>query len=362
VTSASETPAGIATQFTATGTYSDGSTQDLTAVVTWSSSDPSVVFSTAPGDEGLATGASAGTISTVTAGYGGITSSPVTIAVTSAVLTAITVSTSTPSIPLGNPAQFIATGTFSDGSSADVTDTATWSSDAPAVATVSNDPGAHGVVTTFTTGSANVYATLEGMSAYGSLSVTAAVLVGIAISPTVATLVPGQEVQLSASGVYSDNSLAPIGVTWSSSDASVATVSATGLVHAVWLGAATISATDSTGSFAASVTVTVDPLGTLVLSYITLEPGSVKGGKRNATGTVVLTEPASQDVVFALASDSPYAAVPPTATVAAGNRAATFTVTTSALPAATKHGSRMRATIRASDGTTTKHATLLIRR
>jgi len=35
-------PAGSTQQFRATGTYTDGSTADLTAGVTWSSSDPSV--------------------------------------------------------------------------------------------------------------------------------------------------------------------------------------------------------------------------------------------------------------------------------------------------------------------------------
>jgi len=40
---------GTTQQFTATGTYSDNTTQDLTASVTWSSSDASVTFGSTPG-------------------------------------------------------------------------------------------------------------------------------------------------------------------------------------------------------------------------------------------------------------------------------------------------------------------------
>ena len=50
-------PTGIGQQFTATGTYSDGSVADLTGAVTWSSSAPSIATITSGG---LATGVSAG--------------------------------------------------------------------------------------------------------------------------------------------------------------------------------------------------------------------------------------------------------------------------------------------------------------
>src|SRR5687767_8588587 len=44
---------GRSQQFTATGNYSDGSMQDLTAVATWTSSDPTVASA---GGAGLVTG------------------------------------------------------------------------------------------------------------------------------------------------------------------------------------------------------------------------------------------------------------------------------------------------------------------
>jgi hypothetical protein len=64
---------GPTEQFTATGTYSDGTTKDLTADVTWSSGSPGVAsISNAGGSQGLASAASAGT-STITAALGGTT-------------------------------------------------------------------------------------------------------------------------------------------------------------------------------------------------------------------------------------------------------------------------------------------------
>ena len=49
-------PLGIGQQLVATGTYSDASTQDLTAAVSWISSDPSVgLVSNAPGSPGAFT-------------------------------------------------------------------------------------------------------------------------------------------------------------------------------------------------------------------------------------------------------------------------------------------------------------------
>jgi uncharacterized protein YjdB len=50
-------PAGATLQFTATGTYSNGSTRDLTSAVIWSSSDSSIATIS---PEGLATGVNPG--------------------------------------------------------------------------------------------------------------------------------------------------------------------------------------------------------------------------------------------------------------------------------------------------------------
>src|SRR5262249_5348536 len=72
---------GSTQQFTATGTFSDASTQNLTSQVTWASATPTVATITTPS---LATGVNAGT-STISATMGSVSGSTV-LTVTAAVL------------------------------------------------------------------------------------------------------------------------------------------------------------------------------------------------------------------------------------------------------------------------------------
>ena len=101
---------GTDQQFTATGTYSDSSTQDRTTSVTWSSSSVGVAsVSNASGTEGLATSASiGGTTITATDSGTGVNGSTV-LTVTPATLVSIAVTPASPSIALGTDQQFSAT-------------------------------------------------------------------------------------------------------------------------------------------------------------------------------------------------------------------------------------------------------------
>lgn len=70
-------------QFTATATYSDSSTGDITDSVLWTTSDEAIaVISNTPGSKGVATGMSIGGPVTITASKSGITSAPASLAVT----------------------------------------------------------------------------------------------------------------------------------------------------------------------------------------------------------------------------------------------------------------------------------------
>ncbi len=125
-------------QFKATGTFTGGSTRDLTKSVTWTSSEPPVAtLSSATGKQGLATAVAAGT-TTITAAHGTIKGTTV-LTVTAApgpVLVSITITPVTPSLTIGTQVQFTATGYYSDGSTQNLTVTANWSSSAPGVATI----------------------------------------------------------------------------------------------------------------------------------------------------------------------------------------------------------------------------------
>ncbi len=122
---------GLTQQFTATGTFSDSSTQDLTNSVTWVSATTSVATINAAG---LATAVNVGT-STISATENSVSGST-TLTVTAAVLESIAVTPANPSIAKGLTQQFTATGTFSDNSTQNLTSTATWASATPSVATI----------------------------------------------------------------------------------------------------------------------------------------------------------------------------------------------------------------------------------
>src|SRR5262249_54197970 len=172
---------GTSQQFIATGTYTDGSSQDLTATAVWNSSNANVAIVSG----GLVTSAGTGTTN-ISASLGSISNST-TLTVASAALVSIAVSPANASIPVGTTQQFTATGTYSDQSTQDLTSSATWTSDALSVASV----GATGVATGLGLGSANITASSGNIQSSALLSVGPPVLVSISVSPSTASVVAG---------------------------------------------------------------------------------------------------------------------------------------------------------------------------
>ena len=161
-------PKGETEQFHATGTFSDSSTEDLTKLVSWSSSIVSVAtISNSTGSQGLARATGAGNTNVI-ASYRGVTGSTV-LTVTPAVLLSIAVSPASPSVNAGQTDQLTATGTFSDGSKQNLTGQVTWTSSATAVASISSA----GLATAVSAGSAAISATLNGVSGTAPISVPA---------------------------------------------------------------------------------------------------------------------------------------------------------------------------------------------
>ena len=210
---------GASQQFSATGTYSDASTANLTGSVTWASATPAVATINATG---LATGLAPGT-STISATLGAVSGST-TLTVTAATLQSIAVTPANPSIAAGASQQFSATGTYSDASTANVTGSVTWASATPAVATIN----ATGLATGLAPGTHSISATLGAVSGSTTLTVTAATLQSIAVTPANPSIAAGASQQFSATGTYSDASTANLtgSVTWASATPAVATISA----------------------------------------------------------------------------------------------------------------------------------------
>ncbi len=240
---------GTSETFTATGTYSDNSTQNLTTHVTWSSATPAVAtISNATGTAGLATPIAAGT-TLVTAVLGSVTSTAARLTVTPATLVSIAITPSAPSIALGTSETFTATGTYSDNSTQNLTTHVTWSSATPAVATISSAAGTAGVATSLTTGTTLVTAVLGNVTSPAvTLAVTPATLMSIAITPTGPSIPVAATEQFIATGTYSDNStqILTATVTWASSATSIAPISnatgSQGLATGLVIGSTSLSA------------------------------------------------------------------------------------------------------------------------
>jgi Flp pilus assembly secretin CpaC len=138
-------------QLLATGTFSDGTTQNVTGSAAWNSSNTGIASVGAGSARGLATGSTQ-----ISATIGGVTSPIVTLTVTSATLKSIAVSPSSRSIAAGTSLQFTALGTYSDGSTQNITPAVAWASSETTVATINSSSG---LATAVAFGSTSITAT-----------------------------------------------------------------------------------------------------------------------------------------------------------------------------------------------------------
>jgi len=305
---------GTIQPFTATGTFSDGTTQNLTSTATWSSSLDSTATINAAG---VATNVGIGS-ATITATWEGISGSTL-LTVTPATLESITINPPTAAIPLGTTQQFTATGTFTDGTTQDVTQSGQWSSSAATVATVSNTAGNAGLATTLGAGTTTIGITSGSVNGSATLLVSPAALVSIAITPQAPSIALGTTQQFTATGTYTDSSTQDLTsvVTWSSSNAMVAIIGNTagsyGLATSSGQGVATITATS--GSVSSNTTLTV---GSAALVSIAVSPANAAvplGGNQQFVATGTYSDNSTQDLTSSAAWSSSSTSV---ATVTSG--------------------------------------------
>jgi len=287
---------GTTQQFIATGTYNDGSKQNLTGSATWSSSNTAVAtISTNMPTQGLAKALAAGG-STISATSGTISGST-TLTVTSAVITSIAVAPANPNIPLGIAQQFAAMGTFSDGSTQDVTGVVTWKSSITSIASIT----VSGLATGLNIGTTNISATIGATSGSTPLTVNAANLASIAITPANGSIAQGTTTQLTATGTFNDGGTRNLTrqVIWSSSDTTVATVSSSGVATGQPRGSSGSGITIITatlGSANASVNFTVT---NATISSVSVTPSGATipfGAQRSFQATGLFSDSTTQDV------------------------------------------------------------------
>nr|WP_246052723.1 Ig-like domain-containing protein [Leptospira semungkisensis] len=274
---------GRSQNFTAIGNYTDGSTQDLTIQATWTSSDPSkATVSNAQATSGLVTAIQIGSAN-ISATYNSVTSTATAVTITAAVLTSIQVAPVNYSLPKGNTANYTANGVYSDGTTLDITTQVTWASSVITRAVISNASGNNGLLTATGTGGTTISATLGSISGSTNLTVTAAQLVSISVSPTAPSIYQTQTQNFVATGTYTDTSTQNIttSVTWTSSSTSIATVSNSsgteGKATGVNAGTATITAT--LGALSGNTTLTVNAVDLtppILTNVVSLTPTSIR--------------------------------------------------------------------------------------
>ncbi len=167
-------------QLSATGTYSDNTSKDMTSTVTWSSGNTAVA--TVVAGTGFVTTTSTASngqtaVITATSGTGSAAltdSATITVSV-AATLTSIAVTPQSPSVAIYATLPLTATGTYSDSSTKNITSSVTWTSASPAVAKVGVSTG---LVTSATGAIANqtavVTATSGALTASSTITITAA--------------------------------------------------------------------------------------------------------------------------------------------------------------------------------------------
>jgi 6-phosphogluconolactonase (cycloisomerase 2 family) len=240
---------GSTQQFTATGTFSDGSTSDISSSVTWNSGTAATATISA---SGLATGVAAGTTA-ITASQGMVTSSPsVTLTVIALQSIAITAPPAPISVAVAGTVQFTATGTYTDASTADVTSQATWAAN-PTTTVATFSTTTIGLATGVANGTAQITATIGTIVSppvtlkvgTGGVPVPVAVVI-VQANPTIP--VGGVE-DFTAQFKMSDGTLvAPTAaVAWSSGTAATASIIAnSGVSLGLAQGTSLITATSGT--------------------------------------------------------------------------------------------------------------------
>jgi uncharacterized protein YjdB len=209
-------PVGMTAQLVAQATYSDGTSADVTSLVSWSSSNAGVAVSNSAGSTGQISGGSVGWATVTATDPATSLKASANVAVTPAVLRSLSITPSSASISIGTAQSFMATGTFSDGSTHDLTYSVSWS------ASTNNvwfwGPG---YLYGGSVGAATITAFdwVSGMSATAHVTVTPPSLVSVTVTPAAVTVPVNWQEPLIAYGHYSDGSTQNIStsVSWSSS-------------------------------------------------------------------------------------------------------------------------------------------------
>ncbi|HXX31101.1 MAG TPA: Ig-like domain-containing protein, partial [Myxococcaceae bacterium] len=242
-------PSGVRVPLVARATFPGGLQLDVTARASW--------FSSAPGVAAVGNGPIAGWVEARLSGTAQVTATfqdlqaVAPVAVSPASLVSLSPLPPTPTGPVGVAVPIRVEGNFSDGSQVDLTAQARWASSDPSRLVISNGAGTRGLAMALVAGSTQFSVSVarpDGSQLVASalFAGAPAVPVGVEISPAAVELSisSSPRLTLGATALFSDGTAQDVGaqVSWSSADAGVASVSATGVLTAEAVGQTQVSA------------------------------------------------------------------------------------------------------------------------
>lgn len=300
-------PIDVTQQFTATGSYSNNSKQDLTKTVAWSSSVPATATIDA---NGLATGVATGSAN-ITASQSGVTSNTVALNVINPGLLSLVVTpAAVPNLVVNHTQSFKAEGVFDNNKSYDVTQWVDWKSSDVGIATIAQT----GVATAAGIGTTDITAETSTPPVTSNTVVLTVVLPNpesVIIEPQTFDPLPiNRKQQFKAIMIFDDGSLVDVtnNSTWSSSNAAIAKVSTNpndgplGQVIGVTTGDATITATDNSTSLTKTVNVTVNDATITAVNIAPSDPNNLPAGyTQDFTATGTFTDGKTRKLIEPLA-------------------------------------------------------------
>ncbi|MBN1497483.1 MAG: Ig-like domain-containing protein [Spirochaetes bacterium] len=296
-------------QFTATGTFTDGSEHDVSSAswIVWESDDE--LIATVDG-AGLATGMGAGTAH-ISADDGGVISDSATLEVTNPTLESVSVSPITKTIAAGTYVQYRATAIYDNNTTQDVTEAADWSivAGGDGAATIDNG-SSKGLAQGVSSGTDTVRATFDSVDGDATITVTGATLEYIVITAAgnKTSIAAGTKLQFTATGVFSDNSTQNITndplISWGTTDDTRADYipgDAPGLITGIAAGTTVVSASlggvdsqdyDLTVTAATLESILISPRDPVayVIAYGTTQQFTVTGTFSDATTQNLTTQ------------------------------------------------------------------------
>ncbi|TMO84617.1 Ig-like domain-containing protein [Pseudoalteromonas spongiae] len=273
------------------GQYTDGSFKDLTNQATWQSSDNNIAYISSPS---IAFGANTGSVNIIATVQGQQVTAKLTV--TSAEITHIEVMPTSLSIAKGHRGQLTATAYYTDSTSADITQIATWKSLDGSIAAVTASGASGGLAYGLEQGQTTVTATYSGMKDDALITVTEAVLEQVVIEPKVATVAAGVNQIYTLRAIYSDGTSNNVtsSASWISSASAVATIDAAGVATTYTAGQTNITGQYQGMNDSGVLTVTQAVITELQVTPVNIK--KPKGSQGQYTAKAIYSDKTIKDV------------------------------------------------------------------